>query len=84
VWTLVFVVIALANNPPPEALVGFADGSSIPNPGPCGAGALLFLLHDSGTAISTMSLGLGDNNLGEIVGFLEILRLVDEAYTKGV
>jgi ribonuclease HI len=30
-----------------------------------------------------MSLGLGDNNLGEIAGLLEILRLVDEAYTKG-
>ena len=76
-------VIGLANNPPSEALVGFADGSSIPNPGPCGAGALLFLPNDAGTAISTISLGLGDNNLGEIAGLLEILRLVDEAYTKG-
>jgi hypothetical protein len=78
-------VIPLANNPPPEALVGFADGSSTctPNPGPCGAGALFFLPHASGTAIYTMSLGLGDNNLGEIAGLLHILRLVDEAYTKG-
>jgi ribonuclease HI len=30
-----------------------------------------------------MSLGLGDNNLGEIVGLLEILRRVDEAYSSG-
>jgi ribonuclease HI len=30
-----------------------------------------------------MSLGLGDNNLGEIAGLLEILRLVDEAYSSG-
>jgi ribonuclease HI len=76
-------VISLTNNPPPEVLVGFADGSSIPNPGPCGADALLFPPHNSGTAISTMSLGLGDNNLGEIAGLPKILRLVDEGYTKG-
>jgi ribonuclease HI len=77
-------VIALANNPPPEALVGFADGSAIPNPGPCGAGALLMVPDETGEAISTISLGLGDNNLGEIAGLLKILRLVDEAYTRGL
>jgi hypothetical protein len=36
-------VMKLACNPPPDALVGFSYGSSIPNPGPCGAGALLIL-----------------------------------------
>jgi hypothetical protein len=30
-----------------------------------------------------MSLGIGDNNLVEIERLLEILRLVDEVYTKG-
>ena len=76
-------VIELANNPPPEALVGFSDGSSIPNPGPCGAGALLILPHGAGQALCAMSLGQGDNNLGEIAGTHQVLRLLDEAYKNG-
>jgi ribonuclease HI len=77
-------VIKLANNPPPDALVGFSDGSSIPNPGPCGAGALLILPGAAGQALSTMALGKGDNNLGEIAGLLQILVLLDEAYERGL
>ena len=64
--------------------MGFADGSSIPNPGPCGAGALLFLPHGAGRGLSAMSLGQGDNNLGEIAGLLRVLTLVDEAYERGL
>jgi hypothetical protein len=59
-------IIKLANNPPPDALVSFSNGSSIPNPGPCGAGALLILSGAAGQVLSTMALGEGDNNLGEI------------------
>jgi ribonuclease HI len=77
-------VIKLANNPPPDALVGFSDGSSIPNPGPCGAGALLILPGTAGQALSTMALGAGDNNLGEIAGLLQVLVLLDEAYARGL
>jgi ribonuclease HI len=75
-------VIALANNPPSDAIVGFADGSAIPNPGPCGASALLFLPEGAGHAISAMSLGPGDNNLGEIAAMLRVLTLLDEAYER--
>jgi ribonuclease HI len=31
-----------------------------------------------------MALGEGDNNLGEIVGLLQILVLLDEAYARGL
>jgi hypothetical protein len=68
-------VIALANNPPTDALVGFSDGSAIPNPGPCGAGALLFLPNGAGQGVCAMSLGQGDNNLSEIAGMLRVRTL---------
>jgi ribonuclease HI/exonuclease III len=77
-------VLKLANNPPPEALVGFSDGSAIPNPGPCGAGALLFLPNNAGKVTCAMSLGQGDNNVGEIAGLLKLLCLIDEAYRRGL
>ena len=77
-------VLKLANNPPPEALVGFSDGSAIPNPGPCGAGALLFLPLNAGKVSCAMSLGQGDNNVGEIAGMLKLLNLIDEAYRRGL
>ena len=77
-------VVEMANNPPTEAIVGFSDGSAIPNPGPCGAGALLFCPHDAGSARSALSLGEGDNNVGEIAGLHQVLRLVDEAYVRKI
>jgi ribonuclease HI len=76
-------VIKLANNPPQDALVGFSDGSAIPNPGPSGAGALLIFPLGAGQALSTMALGDGDNNLGEIAGLLQVLVLLDAAYERG-
>ena len=77
-------MLKLANNPPPDALVGFSDGSAIPNPGPCGAGALLFLPLNAGKVSCAMSLGQGDNNVGEIAGMLKLLNLIDEAYRRGL
>jgi ribonuclease HI len=75
-------ILELANNPPPEAIVGFSDGSAIPNPGPCGAGALLFLPQKVATVTCAMSLGEGDNNIGEIAGLHKLLELIDEAYQR--
>jgi ribonuclease HI len=75
-------VVELANNPDPEAIAGFSDGSALGNPGPCGAGALVILPRHAGTAVSSLSLGLGDNNVGEIAGLHQVLRLVDKAYER--
>jgi hypothetical protein len=66
-------VITLANNPDPTAITGFSDGSALGNPGPCGAGALLFLPHGKGKATASLKLGHGDNNKGEIEGLLHVL-----------
>jgi len=51
---------------PATALIAFTDGSAKPNPGPCGAGALL--RDDSGSWIdeAVAALGPGSNNVGEL------------------
>jgi ribonuclease HI len=64
--------------------VGFSDGSAIPNPGPCGAGALLFLPNNAGKVTSAISLGQGDNNIGEIAGLHRLLELIDTAYRRNL
>ena len=63
-----------------NTIVCYSDGSASPNPGPCGAGATLFLkspdlLFDFGAA-----LGRGTNNVAELYGlgiiFTQIVVLV--------
>lgn len=49
---------------PPGSLICYTDGSAMPNPGPCGAGATIFFpdhLVDLGAP-----LGIGTNNLAEL------------------
>jgi ribonuclease HI len=48
----------------------YTDGSAMPNPGPCGCGAVL--IDDSETIIWTLSefLGQGTNNIGELTAIL--------------
>ena len=77
-------VLALANDPPPSAVVGFSDGSALGNPGPAGAGALLLLPHARGRASDSIALGEGDNNAGEIEGLLRVLELYLEAERRGL
>ena len=52
--------------------VCYSDGSASPNPGPCGAGATVFLRDPDQVIDLGASLGRGTNNLAEIVG-LELI-----------
>ena len=52
--------------------VCYSDGSASPNPGPCGAGATVFLRDPDLVIDLGASLGRGSNNLAEIVG-LELI-----------
>ena len=60
----------IITTPPPDAITIYTDGSSIPNPGPSGAG-LWVTIPTSPSSPSflieiAISLGYGDNNAGEI------------------
>jgi ribonuclease HI/exonuclease III len=57
--------LALALNPPEDAIIGFVDGSAYGSPGPTGAGIFLSGPHlpDEDYAVP---LGTGDNNDGEM------------------
>jgi ribonuclease HI len=59
----------------------YTDGSAIPNPGPCGCGAVM--LDDKGDVVWTLSeyLGEGTNNVGELMA---ILRGCTRAFEVGV
>jgi ribonuclease HI len=52
----------------------YTDGSAMPNPGPCGAGAVLFDTDEN--IIWTLSefLGQGTNNIGELTAILRGLQ----------
>ena len=56
----------------------YTDGSAIPNPGPCGAGAVL--LDSTNTIIWTLSeyLGNGTNNVGELTAILRGIQRFSE------
>jgi ribonuclease HI len=61
-----------------ETIIIFTDGSSIPNPGPCGSGVyiLLPLCMGGGTIDASVELGLGSNNIGEMHAILTALVIV--------
>jgi ribonuclease HI/exonuclease III len=79
-------VVQLATHPPADCIVGFADGSAIPNPGPCGAG---YTLAIPGRPLLERSeaLGMGDNNIGEMGALSGLFRLLlverDMGHTPG-
>ena len=56
----------------------YTDGSAIPNPGPCGAGAVL--IDSDENIIWTLSeyLGQGTNNIGELTAILRGLQRYSE------
>jgi len=68
--------------PPTGDITIYTDGSAIPNPGPCGAGALFYLPEELKGAIPERiqaSLGHGDNMAGEIWAIGMALKLVLES-----
>jgi ribonuclease HI len=77
-------VRAIAMNPPDNIMTIFTDGSATPNPGPCGGG-LWARLPSPITPNShieiwiTISLGLGDNNIGEMVALTVALWVAQMA-----
>jgi ribonuclease HI len=75
-------VVRVATNPPPDAIVGFADGSAIPNPGPCGAGYTL-AIPGRATLERSEALGLGDNNIGEMQALNGLFGLLLSERDKG-
>jgi len=62
--------LRLLSTAPVDAVVCFCDGSASPNPGPCGAGAVVYLpAHRNSNKPSftiKRPLGYGTNNLGEL------------------
>ena len=69
-------VAALARNPPTTATIAFTDGSSIPNPGPCGGGVVLRWMGTNSYEETEIPLGMGDNNKGEMGALHDILAEV--------
>ena len=51
---------------PADSIVCYTDGSASPNPGPCGAGILIFDLANQMRYEGGLSLGMGTNNIGEL------------------
>ena len=72
---------------PPGSLVAYTDGSAIGNPGPCGAGAVIFIYDRNGNLRheDTLSAGLGHgtNNLGELWAIGMVLSAVQHRIDQG-
>jgi ribonuclease HI/exonuclease III len=75
-------VAQLARNPPANAIVGFTDGSAVPNPGPCGAGYTL-AVPGRPTARVSLPLGDGDNNIGEMAALCGLFDLLLQKLAVG-
>jgi hypothetical protein len=65
-------VVQLATNPSGNAIVGFTDGSAVPNPGPCGAGTF----PSRPTERVSLPLDDGDNNIDEITTLCGLFDLL--------
>ena len=61
----------------------YTDGSAIPNPGPCGAGAVLIDLDDNILWTLSEYLGEGTNNIGEITAILRGCQRFSEMNLDG-
>ncbi len=64
----------------PEKVVTFSDGGARGNPGPAGAGAVVYDSKDLSTPIATVSEYLGEttNNIAEYTGILRALEKAKE------
>jgi ribonuclease HI len=83
------LIMMTALSPPRErAIIGFSDGSALDNPGPTGAGAIFSYpkLHLNTVSDSefSLSLGTGDNNMGEMVAILLLLKLTLHCFTREI
>ena len=60
-----------------NAIIAFTDGGThMSNPGPCGGG--IFMTHHDGKVINTtLPIGWGTNNLGELIAIGEAIFLAD-------
>ena len=65
-------VAKLAENPPPDVVAAYTDGSALGNPGPCGGGYTVE--RDKHTLFDkSIPLGLGDNNQGEMGALMNLM-----------
>ena len=76
-------VAALARAPPDSAVIAFTDGSSIPNPGPCGAGLAIRMVGAADYVETAIPLGYGDNNKGEMGAIKGVGEAMEVALTTG-
>ena len=60
----------------------YIDGSASPNPGPCGAGACIFLMDPDILIDAGSSLGYGTNNIGELCALAICLKELISAFTS--
>ena len=78
-------VRALATTPPPEAWSIFTDGSALGNPGPAGAGVVIYG-RDSTELRWHQALGHSDNNTAEMraleAAFTRVLRMIGSGHLK--
>ena len=58
----------------PSSVICYTDGSAMPNPGPSGAGASIFLRNPDTVIDLGVATGLSSNNVGELVALAICLR----------
>ena len=64
----------MVNDVSASALVCFTDGSCLPNPGPCGAGAVIYYQDGQEECIKRPVTAYGSILLGELVAILSVTR----------
>ena len=62
----------MVNDVSASALVCFTDGSCLPNPGPCGAGAVIYYQDEQEECIKRPVTAYGSILLGELVAILSV------------
>ena len=68
------LVQSMVNEVSSSALVCFTDGSCLTNPGPCGAGAVIFLLEGQTYSIKRPVAAYGSILLGKLVAILSVVE----------
>ena len=73
------VITEMVDGADPSTVVAFTDGSCLPNPGPCGAGASIYLPYQKDPVqLSKPVSNCGSILLGELVAILTILQFIKE------
>jgi ribonuclease HI len=76
-------VAVLARTTPPDSFIAFTDGSAIPNPGPCGAGLVVRFPGKEAYEQTSIPLGRGDNNKGEMGAIKAVGEILEAALVSG-